>query len=210
MYYSRPIEPVAPVIPSDIQEKHEESQRRYPHLNLSEGEYVITDVTRHPIGLIRIWFFILLGVLAVLVSLFLLSSNNTTTGSFLTSGLDATTTGVVAIVTVMVALVIGYLATFVYTENHMYLTNESVIQNIQITPFAKRQQTVSLTNIEDASYAKPGILSMIFDYGEIRLSTEGEETTYRFNFAIHPEKQVALLNNAVESFKHGRPVHGEN
>jgi uncharacterized membrane protein YdbT with pleckstrin-like domain len=89
-----------------------------------------------------------------------------------------------------------------------YLTNESVIQNIQIGLFNKRLQTVSLGNVEDASFTQNGILSHIFGYGSIRLSTEGEETTYRFDWASHPERQIAILNNAVEAFKHGRPVEG--
>lgn len=206
MYYSRPLAPARPVIPPHIQEKHEQSKLRYPHLNLSEGEYIITDVSRHPIGLIRIWALVSIGVAAVIGSLFLFTLGNGESGDFISIGLPPAMLALISITAILLALVVGYLATYVYKENHMYLTNESIIQNIQITPFAKRQQTVSLSNVEDASYAKPGILSTLFDYGEVRLSTEGEETTYRFNWAIHPEKQVTLLNNAVEAFKHGRPV----
>ena len=40
----------------------------------------------------------------------------------------------------------------------------------------------------------------------MRLSTEGQETTYRFNYVERPKEQVAIVNNAVESFKNGRPV----
>lgn len=206
MYYSRPHAPAHPVIPPHVQEKHEQSKRRYPHLNLSEGEYVITDVARHPIGLIRIWFFVAVGIAAVIGSIFLFSAGNGESGGLLSMGLSPTILAIISITTILVALAMGYLATFVYTANHMYLTNESIIQNIQITPFAKRQQTVSLSNVEDASYAKHGILSTILDYGEVRLSTEGEETTYQFTYANHPEKEVTLLNNAVEAFKHGRPI----
>ena len=43
----------------------------------------------------------------------------------------------------------------------------------------------------------------------MRLSTEGEETTYRFNFVEDPKRQIAIVNNAVESFKNGRPVGTE-
>ena len=55
MYWSRPYDPQAPQITPEIQQKCEESRRRYPKLNLSDGEYVISDVKRHPIGLIGIW-----------------------------------------------------------------------------------------------------------------------------------------------------------
>ena len=46
----------------------------------------------------------------------------------------------------------------------------------------------------------------MLNYGMIRLSTEGDETTYRFSYVANPKEQIAVLNNAVESFKNGRPV----
>jgi hypothetical protein len=38
------------------------------------------------------------------------------------------------------------------------------------------------------------------------LSTEGDETTYRFNFVADPKRHIAILNDAVEAFKNGRPL----
>lgn len=87
-----------------------------------------------------------------------------------------------------------------------YLTNESVIQEIQTSIFSHTEQTVSLMNIEDASYNQRGVLQAMFNYGSIRLSTEGDETTYRFSFVANPKQEIATLNNAVEDFKNGRPV----
>jgi hypothetical protein len=94
----------------------------------------------------------------------------------------------------------------VYNSNRFYLTNESVIQEIQTGLLAKHEQTVSLSNIEDASYRQHGILPSLLNYGSIRLSTEGDETTYRFQYVSNPKKEIAMLNNAVEAFKMGRPV----
>jgi hypothetical protein len=74
--------------------------------------------------------------------------------------------------------------------------------------FARKEQTVSLANIEDASFDQHGIIQMLFNYGSIRLSTEGDETTYRFTYVSNPKKQIELLNNAVEAFKNGRPIEG--
>jgi len=63
-----------------------------------------------------------------------------------------------------------------------------------------------LSNIEDASFTQHGILQQILNYGDIRLSTEGDETTYRFSYVAAPKEHIARLNNAVEAFKNGRPV----
>jgi hypothetical protein len=81
-----------------------------------------------------------------------------------------------------------------------------VIQEIQTSLFTKHEQTVSLVNIEDASFVQRGILQTMLNYGSIRLSTEGDETTYRFSYVANPKEQIAVLNNAVEAFKNGRPV----
>jgi uncharacterized membrane protein YdbT with pleckstrin-like domain len=99
-----------------------------------------------------------------------------------------------------------FVAVWVYLQNQFYLTNESVIQEIQHSLFSRREQTVSLGSIEDASFKQSGILQTLLNYGTIRLSTEGEETTYRFAYVANPRKQVATLNNAIEAFKNGRPV----
>jgi hypothetical protein len=43
---------LALAISDELREKHDQSVRRYPFLNLSEGEYVILDMKRHPMGMI--------------------------------------------------------------------------------------------------------------------------------------------------------------
>jgi hypothetical protein len=94
----------------------------------------------------------------------------------------------------------------VFTNNRLFLTNESIIQRIQISLFSKQEQAVSLSSIEDSSYKKDNIVEYFFDYGDIRLSTVGDETTYRLSYVSKPKEYMAVLDNAVESFKNGRPV----
>lgn len=107
---------------------------------------------------------------------------------------------------ILLVSALSYIYVWVYQNNKFFLTNESVIQEIQVSLFSRHEQTVSLQNIEDASYRQQGILQTMFNYGSIRLSTEGDETTYRFNFVADPKRHIAILNDAVEAFKNGRPV----
>jgi uncharacterized membrane protein YdbT with pleckstrin-like domain len=209
MYYSRPLDPKPVTITPEIQAKCEESRRKYPHLNLSGGEFVISDVKRHVIGLIQIWFIVLvvvagiIGMLALIVS----NANGDPSGS---GSLPKVPLAFVALLLCALALIGGYIATYIYTANRFYLTNESVVQNLQFGLFTNHQQTVSLGNVEDASYMKHGLIQTLFDFGTLRLSTQGDETTYRFTFAAHPEAQIAKLNDAVEAFKNGRPVYDDD
>jgi hypothetical protein len=207
MYWTRPYEPQAPEITPEIQQKCEESRRKYPRLNLSDGEYIISDVKRHPIGLLGIWGVAVLIIAAVMAMLALFMNNASDTG--LTDSVPHTALGLGVFVVAVLVAIGAAASSWIYQANHFYLTNESVIQNLQMSLFSNRVQTVSLGNVEDASYTKKGILQHIFDYGSIRLSTQGDETTYRFSFVSDPHGQIAALNNAVEAFKNGRPFqHG--
>ena len=202
VHAAREIEPKALAISDELREKHDQSVRRYPFLNLSEGEYVILDIKRHPMGMI-------IPIALTGLSLFAILAFAPIYPSLVNSGIpmiDASTMFGIILLVALVVVLGGAIALWVYVQNQFFMTNESVIQEIQESLVSRHEQTVSLGSIEDASFRKSGIMQTLFDYGTIRLSTEGEETTYIFHYVANPKKQVAILNNAIEAFKNGRPV----
>lgn len=210
VHMSRSVDPVKPTLPPELQQKHDDSVQQYPALNISEQEYVIAEVRRHPLGLLSVVIVTALIVVAVYVIYFLysvfLGGHSGDTSSI---GVNLPTPAMLFVpFLILEALVIlgGFMTSWVYRQNKFYLTNESVIQEIQTSLFSHDEQTISLANVEDVSFQQNGIFANIFGYGSIRMSTEGDETTYQFTFVAHPKDQAALLNNAVEAFKNGRPV----
>lgn len=208
VHHPRAYEPKVATISDELQRKHDRSVKLYPHLNLSEGEFVILDIKRHPIGL-----FIPMGITILMILLLVaaLVGYPTIASDVYTGDVP----GLVEVTIIILCLIVivgigGYIAVWVYLRNTFYMTNESVIQEIQMSLFSKREQTVSLGSIEDASFRQNGILQTLLNYGTIRLSTEGEETTYRFHYVANPKAQIATLNNAIESFKNGRPVEDDD
>ena len=206
VHTTRSHDPKVPQISDALRRKSEESKRRYPFLNLSEGEFVMLRIRRHPIGL-----FIPVGVTALVLVLLtvalVLAPDFYSSLSTMSVDLPPITTVIGGILLLMLlAGLLGGIGIWVYLQNQFFLTNESVIQEIQHGLFSRHEQTVSLGSIEDASFKQYGILPNIFGYGLMRLSTEGEETTYRFNCVEEPKRQIAIVNNAVENFKNGRPV----
>lgn len=206
VYVSRPAQPSAPVITEAVRQRHVNAIKRYPGLNLSEAEYVIADVKRHPIGIAIPLGSAALGIILILAGIVaygpILRSLGISTD-------QAPSFGIVSLVGLILCGLLAltaYVGVWVYQANRFYLTNESVIQEIQHSLFSKRIQTINLDNIEDASFEQSGIVQMMFNYGSLRLSTEGEETTYRFRYASRPKEVTAKLTNAVEAFKNGRPV----
>jgi uncharacterized membrane protein len=209
VYLARPSIPEEPEISEVAQLKHQDSKRLYPELNLSKGEFVISAVKRHPIGLVSIWFVTgLIALILVAMAVVLVNNRQVFTSALGISASGLTATAVLMPVLAVVALVVlgGFISSYVYAQNKFFLTNESVVQFIQVSLFSRKEQTISLANIEDASYRQHGILQHILGYGNIRLSTQGEETTYRFSYVANPRHQIALLNDAVEAFKNGRPI----
>lgn len=208
VHTTRPLEPVVPDISDALRRKHEESKRLYPYLNLSEGEFVLMRIRRHPIGLL-IPVLLTGFVLTILATILLLVPDMYQNRMFDQGGADLVPAGALVggiLITMILVALVGGVAVWVYLRNQFFLTNESVIQEIQHGLFSRHEQTVSLGSVEDASFKKYGVMPHLFNYGLMRLSTEGEETTYRFNFVEDPKEQVAIVNNAVEAFKNGRPV----
>ncbi len=201
----RPLEPPKQEMSPEVKARHEESRQQYPFLNLSEGEFIIRAVKRHPIGL---FVPMLVGIFLLTLALTLLVNYSDFAESMQLSGAVAEPSSVVAPILLFCVLVgLGmFVVYYVYVNNKFFLTNEGVIQEIQTSLFSRHEQTVSLSNIEDASFIQSNIIQHLFNYGSIRLSTEGDETTYRFTFVANPKSHIAVLNNAVEAFKLGRPV----
>jgi len=202
VYVARPINPAQPHITEEARAKHEASKKKYPELNLSEGEYVISAVRRHPVGMVPIFAVVGVVLLALAIGVPIYDSMRETAQNLPPTGIVA----ILAFLLGLLTIIGGYVAVYVYMNNKFFLTNESVIQEIQHSLFSKHEQTVSLANIEDASFVQNGLIPHLFNYGSIRLSTEGDETTYRFSYVANPKQQIAILNNAVEAFKNGRPV----
>lgn len=205
VHATREIDPPERPISPEVRARHEQSVKDYPFLNLSEGEYVVLNIQRHPIGLFTpiatgmLVVILLLSLLALYPAILAQATYQTALPSL----------QLVALCIIPVCLLAGlfsYIAVWVYLRNQFFLTNESVVQEIQHSLFSRHEQTVSLGSIEDASFVQTGVLQTMFNYGSIRLSTEGEETTYRFHYVARPKEQVAILSNAVEAFKNGRPV----
>ena len=79
----RPMDPPAHEMTPEIRQRHEESIQKYPFLNLSEGEYVIREMRRHPIGLFVPMF---VGTLLLIVTLSILFSYPTLVDAFSIDG----------------------------------------------------------------------------------------------------------------------------
>lgn len=180
---------------------------KFSRLNLSPGEKVLREMKRHPIGVLQIYVTSTLVMLALLFAAGALIRFSHTK-DVVDGGSVAIPVGAIlgiAGVLALLVVVIAAVAVRVYHGNRLYLTNESVIQRIQNSLLDVKEQQVPLGRIEDVSYEQRGMMQHMFNYGTIRLSTEGEETTYYFHYAMEPRDEAANIITAQEEYE---KIHG--
>lgn len=202
---TRTNDPVSVSVSPEMQKRHDESRKKYPFLNLSAGEYVVLHVRRHPIGIVWIWTVTFLIIAALTFGWWFLLAHPGSDMPFI----DPNSASFVSMFTLGLAVLtfmFGLVVAMIFQANKLFLTNESVIQEIQVSLLAQKEQTINLENIKDASFSQKGIIATILDYGSLRLSTEGDEQEYHFTYVNKPKRQIAIINNVVEAVKYGRPI----
>lgn len=184
------------VISPELEQKHGESVANYPDLDIGPNEFVVIDVERSIVGLVLIWVVVCGAFLTFIITTVLVSQVTVNSPYVLLIGFSLAVTCFIG----------GLIATYVYNQNYFIVTNERVIANVQISPFSRMNQNVELEHIEDCSYTQSGVFQTLFNYGSIRLSTVGDEHTYRFNFVRDPGGQFQIVNRVVQAVDEGEPT----
>ena len=99
----------------------------------------------------------------------------------------------------LLLILLTYANYVVYRANRIVITNERAIQWISTTIMSQKKQVINLESIEDISYSRDGILQHLFNYGTVKLSTVGDESTYTFAFSPNPDKKAEFLSDVVEA-----------
>jgi hypothetical protein len=126
VHIARSTDPIRQEVSPEIKRKHDESMRLYPNLNLSDAEYVISSVRRHPIGLFAPVF--ITGLLVAMIATFLANYENIMELLRIVNVPNFGTVLLLGVLAILLVLMGGYIAIWVYHSNRFFLTNESVIK----------------------------------------------------------------------------------
>lgn len=188
---------------SKINELKKKTAKKYSDLNLAKNEYVVIDVKRSFIGKFLIYLAVVCIALFIAGVAFFFSTEMPLSGgvSFV----------ILAVGSVMIILTVlfGLASIHNYNEDWLIVTNLRLIQNTQHTLLSSQNQEIDLDGIEDISYKKEGLAQTIFDYGTVRLSTVGDETTYTFPYVANPHKQVSIIRNVITEYHGKREIKGK-
>ena len=190
--------------PNDLnvneQADHDRSVHDYPHLDLDDDEYVVIDVERSKIGVVFIWVVVLL-IFILVPGAFFLAMNMSPLPDHIKTGLS-----LILVLFAIIILLSGVIARNIYRANYFIVSNKRVFAKVQHVPFVYRLQMVELEHVEDVSMARTSLLQIIFNYGSIRLSTVGDEHTYKFTFSADPESQIKIIQKVVQAVDEGEPT----
>lgn len=171
---------------------------------MQEGERLIFDLKRHPIGLILNY---LMGLVLIGTTAFLIFGLLPSIG-LSESQTDSVGVAVLLIVTTLY-LIYSFIATVVYWGNRWIVTSDSLTQITQTGLFHKESSQLSLENIEDVTAEQYGPLTHIFGYGVLRVQTAGEHTKFAFLYCPNPNYYAQQILAAREAMMEGKHYHSQ-
>lgn len=167
---------------------------------MQQGERVICEIKRHPVGLIVIYLgvgvVILAAIAAVIFVPHLLTETSQQSKMALAFG---------SMIFVVMALLYAYIATTIYRANRWIVTTDSITQVTQIGLFRRFSSQLSLANLEDVSVEQNGLFPTMFGYGTIKAESAGERAKFVFPLCPTPNECAKQIIAAHEAYIAGHP-----
>lgn len=151
---------------------------------MSQGEAVVKEVNKHPIGALLAMIVGLAVAMSVILTGIILFGifKPTTEPSASYASILVFIGGILAFM-IMVATLINI---YLYRLNRLIVTTEKVAQIHYRTIIDRKVVQLSIERIQDVTVSQVGILPRIFKYGTLIIETAGEKEDCVFSFAPEP------------------------
>ena len=179
-----------------VKVRHERSVRDFPELKLEDDEYVEFSVTRSRTYLFMMFLGIGAGFIVVLIAFLTIILGQ---GSLDMMGKNFLL--VLLMIIFMAALIMAGFTFLVYRGNKMFITNKRTMQFIMTTPVSSSINIIDLGSVEDVSFRQDGIIEKMLNFGTLRLSTVGDETTYTFKYTDISAENLREITELVTRAK---------
>lgn len=156
-------------------------------------EVKLADTHKHPIGIILLYIQVGIGmVFAIGLSYFLLPLvlEDTETAFFIGNIFTA--------VAVVMAFIVLTIATIIYKENRIIVTDRNITQVLQYGLFSRKVSQLNINNVEDVTALQQGILPTIFNYGTLKIETAGEQVNFHFSYCPNADYYAKVILDARE------------
>lgn len=163
--------------------------------NIDDDEVLLGIVRKHPFGIITMYLQALFGIVVSLsLAFFLLPSVLPDKDAALTIA------SVFAIAAVLFAVVIMSIATIIYRQSHIIITDKNITQVLQGGLFQRKVSQLSMPNVEDVTSEQKGIFASLFNFGILKIETAGEQANFHFLYCPRPNYYAKIILEAREKF----------
>lgn len=170
-------------------------------IQLHDDEEVVATIKRHPVHLWgrEILIAIIIIIVLVLWYNFGLSSTSESVSTFW---------NIVAIATVVIGLIFGYVYWYRYNNDLWLITSQRLVDSTRSTPFSQDVSTADLLNIQDINVRQRGISQSIFQYGDVQCQTaSASANTFEFNGVADPQKVMEQIDQSRNNARRGQSGH---
>lgn len=164
---------------------------------MQEGEKIIFEVRRHPMGLLFIYAIV--GAIMIFFAILAFVMVPDMLGS--SSGSGMAISSLFFLVASLATLAYVFIATIVYWGNSWVVSSDSLTQTVQQGLFRKKSAQLSLEHIEDVTADKHGFLPHLFNYGIVMVETAGEAGKFQFRYCPNPTFYAQKLLAAREDLQ---------
>jgi len=168
---------------------------------LHPGEHLVTVIHKHPFGIAILYLEALAGIAALLSLVFIIAPDLFNKLSNDTYNLILA--GIVFAVGLLTLVLL--IATYVYRQNKLLVTDKNVVQIIQSGLFIRKISRLSMSSVEDVSAEQNGLLATIFNYGTLTIETAGEQKNFIFPFCPDPNKYADQILEARQKYSQQTP-----
>lgn len=161
---------------------------------VDNDERTVLIVRKHMFGILQLYIASGIGLGFALILLAFLLPSVEIPGSVL-----ALITGV-ALFVVGFAVIILLIATYIYFENKIIITNKNITQVLQRGLFSRKISQLSMANVEDVTSDQHGFFATFFNYGILKIETAGEQANFHFTYTPNCGEVAKQVLEARERF----------
>lgn len=169
---------------------------------VDSDERTVLVVRKHLFGILQLYIVSGVGLgLALVLLLFLVSSE-----------VSAAMMGVITAGALIVGgflVLILLVATYIYFENKLIITNKNITQVLQRGLFSRKISQLSMTNVEDVTSDQHGFFATLFHYGTLKIETAGEQMNFHFTYTPNSGAVAKQVLEARERYIEFDPDRAE-
>lgn len=161
--------------------------------SVDADENKLAEIHKHPVGIILLYIQATIGVfLASALGYFLLPSVLQDTDKAFQVG------NIFAGISILLAFIVIVIATIIYRENRLTITDRNITQILQYGIFSRKVSQLNVNNVEDVTAEQKGILATTFNYGTLKIETAGEQVNFHYTFCPNVGYYAKIILDARE------------